>query len=358
LVIHGAIHVAGFAKAYGLAELPQLATPIARPAGLIWLAAGIGLLATAALMIAGVRLWAVLGVVAVFVSQALIISDFRDARFGTVVNAALLVIMALSLAELRPSSLTSRYRDDAGRLRSAAAAVAPSAVTEADLDRLPPLVQTYLRRAGVVGRPHVHSFHALFKGRIRRSPAAPWMALSAEQRNFLQPAPARLFFLDARQWGLPFVGYHRYEGSEATMQIRVAGVLEVVDARGPVMTRSETVTMLNDMCVLAPAMLVDAPVTWKAAGDHQVEATYSNAGHTVSAVLTFDAGGDLVGFVSGDRYQSDGKLEKRLPWSTPLADYRDFGPARLAARGEARWREPAGEWAYGEFALRRITYNE
>jgi hypothetical protein len=124
------------------------------------------------------------------------------------------------------------------------------------------------------------------------------------------------------------------------------------------MTRSETVTMLNDMCVLAPAMLVDAPVTWKAAGDHQVEATYSNAGHTVSAVLTFDAGGDLVGFVSGDRYQSDGKLEKRLPWSTPLADYRDFGPARLAARGEARWREPAGEWAYGEFALRRITYNE
>jgi len=360
LILHGVIHAAGFAKAYRLAELPQLASPIARPTGVIWLLAAVGFVATAALLVAGARVWAVVGIVAVFVSQALIASDFRDARLGTIVNAALLVIIALALADLRPSSLRSRYRDDARSLGAAAAAVAPSPVTEADLGRLPPLVQTYLRRAGVVGRPHVHRLRAVFKGRFRRSPDAPWMPMSAEQRNFLQPGPARLFFMKAAQWGVPFVAYHRYAGSEATMQVRVAGVLEVVDASGPVMTQSETVTLLNDMCVLAPAMLVDAPVTWKTIGDHQVEASYANAGHTVSAILTFDANGDLAGFVSGDRYQSDGKTERRLPWSTPLADYRDFGPARLAARGEARWREgePAAEWTYGDFVLQRIAYNE
>jgi len=33
------------------------------------------------------------------------------------------------------------------------------------------------------------------------------------------------------------------------------------------------------------------------------------------------------------------------------------GAARLPAHGEARWREPAGEWTYGEFQLQRIAYN-
>ena len=84
---------------------------------------------------------------------------------------------------------------------------------------------------------------------------------------------------------------------------------------------------------------------------------YTNAGHTISAVLSFDEGGDLVGFISQDRYQSDGKSDKLFPWSTPLADYRDFGEARLASEGEARWVEPGGEWTYGKFVLERISYN-
>jgi hypothetical protein len=155
------------------------------------------------------------------------------------------------------------------------------------------------------------------------------------------------------------VDYHRYVGTEATMRVRVAGLLQVVDASGPLMTQSETVTLLNDICFLAPAALVDAPITWQPVDSRHVKATYSNAGHAVSAVLTFEEAGDLVGFVSEDRCQSaDGKSYRRFPWSTPLSDYRDFGPARLAAHGEARRREPAGEWVYGDFALERIAYNE
>jgi hypothetical protein len=179
-----------------------------------------------------------------------------------------------------------------------------------------------------------------------------------EQDNFYGAGAARLFFLEATQWGLPFVGYHRYVGGEATMQILAAGLLPVVNASGSLMTQSETVTLLNDMCVLAPAALVDAPITWDAVGSREVKATYTNARYTVSAVLSFDEAGDLVGFISEDRYQSDGKAYKRFPWSTPLGGYRDFGPARLAARGQARWREPAGEWTYGDFVLERIAYNE
>ena len=179
-----------------------------------------------------------------------------------------------------------------------------------------------------------------------------WMAAAVDQHNFfVGPAPARLFFTRASQWGIPFVVLHRYVGDAATMQVRIAGLFEIVNASGPEMTQAETVTLFNDICILAPAVLVDAPVRWQTVGDRQVKGTYTNAGKTISAVLSFDDAGDLVGFVSEDRYQSDGKTYKRLPWSTPLRSYRDFGGVRLAAEGDAYWREPDGEWPYGRFVL-------
>jgi hypothetical protein len=46
-----------------------------------------------------------------------------------------------------------------------------------------------------------------------------------------------------------------------------------------------------------------------------------------------------------------------LRFSMPLSDYHDFGPARLARHGEARWRLPEGEFTYGEFDLQDVTYN-
>ncbi len=40
LALHGLIHAMGFAKAFGLAELPQLVQPISRAMGVAWLLAG------------------------------------------------------------------------------------------------------------------------------------------------------------------------------------------------------------------------------------------------------------------------------------------------------------------------------
>jgi hypothetical protein len=48
------------------------------------------------------------------------------------------------------------------------------------------------------------------------------------------------------------------------MRVKALGVMPMVDATGNVMDRSEAVTLFNDMCLLAPATLVDAPVlVWR-----------------------------------------------------------------------------------------------
>lgn len=357
LACHGAIHLAGFLKAFGLAELPGLGQPLSRGAGALWLAAAAGFLAAAVLLFVDARHWWVAALPAVALSQALIIADFHDAKLGTIANAIILVPLVVSLLDLRPASLRSRYDADVQAAIAASDLAPPSLVTEADLAPLPEPVRNYLRRAGAVGAPHVRSVRARFSARMRTAPDAPWMSATVEQYDFFDAAGARrLFFMEASRAGLPFVAFHRYVGDAATMEVRIAGLIPVVDARGPQMTEGETVTLFNDLCFLAPAALVDAPVQWQLLGPRAVRATYSNAGHTISAYLTFDAAGDLVGFLSDDRYQSDGKTHRRLPWSTPLSNFKNMSGVRLPVHGEARWREPDGEWTYGVFELESIAY--
>ena len=257
---------------------------------------------------------------------------------------------------IRGPSLRAQYLADVAQAEPAREA--PARVTEADLAPMPPLVQAWLRRVGVVGRARVREVRARFHGLFRGSPKAAWAPFRSEQVNRYDP-PSRLFIMEAKMYGVPCTALHRFVGASATMVVRAASLVDVVKMGGPEMNRAETVTLFNDLCVLAPGALVDAGVQWAPVDARSVEATYTHAGNTIRARLSFDAAGDLVGFVSNDRSQStDGKTFRNLPWSTPLRDHRDFGGVRIPAFGEAIWLAPEGDIAYGRFDLDAVTYND
>ena len=254
-----------------------------------------------------------------------------------------------------PVNLRAEYERDVAR--ALARGLSRDVLSEADLVGLPAPVQRYLRVAGVVNQPRVQNFRARMHGRIRGGPSARWMPFRAEQHNFFD-RPARLFYLTASMFMVPVHGYHRYVGPSATMNVKAAGLFPIVAASGPEMDRTETVTMFNDMCMLAPATLISPAVAWEAADARTARAAFSNAGHTIHAELVFNDAGELIDFWSDDRSQiaSDGSA-RQLRWSTPLGAYRSFGQVRLAAGGEARWREPDGEYAYIEIAIDTVEYN-
>ena len=101
LAVHGLIHLMGPAKAFGLAELPQLHGSISRSLGLAWLLAALLMIATAVTVIVWPREWWMLGAVALVVSQLVIVTSWSDAKVGTVPNAILLVGLVLSILSER-----------------------------------------------------------------------------------------------------------------------------------------------------------------------------------------------------------------------------------------------------------------
>jgi hypothetical protein len=356
LVVHGLIHAMGFLKAFGLARLPQLALPISRPLGALWLVAGMATLGTAVALYAWPRGWWLVGAAAVVFSQVATVPSWADAKFGTAANALVLLAVAWGFLSTGPFSLRTEFERDVAR--GLARSTPQALVDEQDLAQLPPPVQRYLRYVGVVGRPRVQGFRVRYSGRIRRGPTAAWMPLSAKQYSFAD-RPTRLFFMQASMFGLPVEALHAYVDGNASMRVKVLSLLRMVNARGPEFTGAETVTLFNDMCVMAPATLIDPAIRWEPMDATHVRAVFTAAGHTISATLIFDDEGRLIDFFSDDRpaLGDDGATFTRQRWSTPLGGYRAFGPYRLASHGEARNHAPQGEYAYGEFAMENIEYN-
>jgi hypothetical protein len=354
LLLHALINLLGFGKAFGWPVPIQQA--ISKPKGLAWLAASVLLMIGAVLLATQPRsLWWMAALPAVVLSQTLIVFSWNDAKFGTILNIAILLPLTVTLLEYRNSSYVRRYQQEIARRLDAP----PSnvIVTDNDIAHLPNAVRRYVEITGAVGRPRVENFHVTMRGEIRRSTDAAWMPFEADQHSFFGDN-ARLFLLRASQLGVPFAAYHRYAESAATMQVRVASLFTIVDARGPEMNQSETVTMFNDMCLLAPATLIDPTIRWKEIDPLTVVATFTNASNTVSALLSFNDAGELVNFHSDDRYLSaDGKTYSKYRWSTPMRNYREFDGRRIASHGEASWRLPPSEFVYARIEILSIEYN-
>lgn len=360
---HGLLHLIGPARAFGWANVAALWLPASKTAGVMWLvAAGLFLAAAVMLVVSSPPFparewWWIPAVAAVALSQVLVIASWADARFGTVPNLIILIPSLLTMLAALPGSYPSEFRREAAAATATVAQGSSPAIGEADLVGMPALVQRYLRAVGVVGRPPVRHFRVTFRGGLRSEPDSAWMPSVALQHTLFNPSK-RVFIVHASMYGVPFDALHVFTSEAATMRVKIASMVQVVDARGPEMDRSETVTFFNDMWLLAPASLVGAPILWEPIDSNSVRARFTEAGHTVSATLSFGPNGLLMNFVSDDRSRSsDGITYERLRWSTPISGWSTIDGRLLPTLAEARWTLPSGEFTYARFELTAMAYN-
>ncbi|MEQ1856317.1 MAG: DUF6544 family protein, partial [Longimicrobiales bacterium] len=337
--LHALLHLLGAAKGLGLAEVPALALPVSRLGGLAWLVAGAGLMATVYRLGSRRASWWAIGIPAATLSQVMILTAWADARWGTLINLLVLAVAAHALASRGPWSLRAAYRSEVDvRLRRREL---PVPLTDADAAHLPEPVRRYLRASGAIGRARPAHLRAVWAGKIRAGSTDPWMAFTAEQYNFVDE-PARFFWMSARRAGVPVDVLHEFEGGEAKMRARILSAFSVVDARGSEATRAETVTLLNDLCLLAPGALVGPAFGWEVIDGRSARVRYTVGSNAVSAVLHFDDSGDLMDFVSDDRLVAspDGRTFTPRRWSTPVSSYQSLDGVRVTRHGEGRWHPP------------------
>ncbi|HEX7713297.1 MAG TPA: DUF6544 family protein [Bacillota bacterium] len=222
-----------------------------------------------------------------------------------------------------------------------------------DIRHLPNPVQKYLIYVGAVGKEKVQNVKLIAAGEMKMNLKSGWSKINFEQYNFFASHLTRLFYIKLNMLGIPILGLHSYTDANASMLVKLGGLIPVVDVKGREMRISDTVTLLNDMSIFAPAALIDNRIRWESIDDHTAKAIFNPGYCTVSAVLYFNDRGELVNFISDDRYslEEDGSF-KKIRWSTPIRDYQERNGIKLASYAEAVWNRPEGDDSY--FRLKNI----
>lgn len=346
IVFHGLIHLTGFAKAFDFVTITQISKEISKLMGFFWLIAFLLFLTSALLFFLKNEAWWIIGIVAVLTSQILILTQWNDAKVGTIANIIIVVVILLHYGTYR---FEKNYQKDVKENLQRTTMLKTDLLTEADLRHLPQPVQRYLKYSGVVGKPKLKNMRVVFEGQMREK-GKDFFPFTCEQYNSFDE-PTRLFFMKAQMKGFTVSGYHKYINATAVMDIRLFGIFAVVKKEGVDMDQAETVTVFNDMCLMAPAALIDKRITWQSMNSNSVQATFTNQTITITAILSFNEKGQLVDFISNDRDVN------HYPFSTPLRNYKNINGINIMTYGETIWHYPDGQFIYGKFNLKDIQYN-
>jgi hypothetical protein len=349
ILVHGFIHFLGFSKAFNVGDIKQLTQYISKLAGVLWTIIALLFITTATLLLLRKNYWWVIAVTSILLSQIVIINNWKEAKYGTIANV---IILVSAIAGWGRSSFESSWRRDI-ETSLAATTNTSELLTNVDIQHLPEPIKRYLQYVGVINKPKVKNMCVIFEGEMRER-NKDYFSFKSFQYNFFTE-PTRLFFMKGQMLGTTVEGYHSYIKGKAIMDIRLYGLFSIVYHKGAIMNKAETVTLLNDMCLMAPATLIDYRITWQLLDSNSVKAIFTNHDIAVSAILYFNQKGQLIDFISNDRTSVDDM--KQYPWSTPMSDYKNYNGYNLASIGKAIWHYPDGKFTYGKFNLKKVLYN-
>jgi hypothetical protein len=230
-------------------------------------------------------------------------------------------------------------------------------ITETDLAPLPEPVQRYLRYTQVLGKPRIRCAKVRQTGLMRTSPTQKWMPVEAVQYTTLAGPLSRMWYARIRIGPFTLLkGYDRYDNGAGYMQIQLLSMFPVVDARGPEVDMSALIIFINDMAMWPTAFLSDY-IHWEPLDTMTARAKVTLHGKQFSAELHFNDLGELVDFITEDRYSTVGKAYRQTKWSTPLRCYRLANGLVIPTEGDAIWHLPEGEFPYIQVSIGEVKYD-
>jgi hypothetical protein len=347
-LLHGVLHLLGFAEAFGLVDLPQLTGETLihlgpawqQPIGVLWLLAAVVLVGAGAQLLARNAGWWMVGVCGLALSQLLICYAWHDAKAGTLINLALGFGVIVGWG---PSRFARETAAEVRTLLSGVASAPADQVTDDELASLPAPVARWLRRAGVVGRPRVRTMVLRQRGQLRAAIDEPFFPAHAEQHINLE-SPGFVWAVDTMMKHLPVTGRDAYLRGHGRMLVSVGGLSTVVDATGPSIDHDTLLRFLGEL-VWCPSAALAPYVQWHAiepaaeataTAEAAAEATMSYRGITASARFTFDAEGRVT-TVSARRYLGSGTAARLETWVVKATQWQLRHGVEIPSHGSVAW---------------------
>ncbi|MEX5299763.1 hypothetical protein RCG67_13410 [Kocuria sp. CPCC 205292] len=224
----------------------------------------------------------------------------------------------------------------------------PPAVDAAAVAALPEPARRWLERAVPPGTPAWSVAELSMRGEIRLG--GSWRAFSA--RQLLVPGTGFVWAARTRVLGLPVAGYDRYGPGGGELRWRLLGLVPVMSAAGPDITRSAAGRLAGESITVPPACL---GAEWSEGPDPDTAVmSWVLDGVREDALLRVDPEGRLRELSMQRWGDPDGTGFGRHPFGVALSEEADVGGVRVPTVLRAGWAWGTDRQTAGEFFRARL----
>lgn len=231
--------------------------------------------------------------------------------------------------------------------RLAAADVPPEPFDLDMLADLPEPARRWLTHAIAPGTPLWRSVELTMHGQLK---IGTWRRFTATQ--VLAPPDGYIWAARASVYGLPVVGYDRLSSGSGQMRWRLLGVLPVLNAAGPDITRSAAGRLASEIALLPTAFRA---ATWRLAdGPDTAVATWQIGAESIDVALRVAPDGRLLD-VLVQRWSDAGGPFGYVPFGVTCEQERRLGGVTIPSVVRAGWWWGTPRQAEGEFFRAELT---
>ncbi|TPV32458.1 hypothetical protein FJ651_12920 [Paucihalobacter ruber] len=352
IIIHAAIHLLGFVKGFEFKEVKSLTMPISKTAGIFWLLATVLLLFYAISFMLNHKYQWIFGFVAVAISQLLIIFFWKDAKFGTIANLMILVVVLVTFGKHQFQSMVEK---ESQIILKSTASNNNLLVTKQSLDSVPLPVERWLIRSGVVDKPYATSAKVAQTLQLKMKPdQEQWLSANANQISNLQE-PAFIWSVEVKMNPfLNFYGRDKLINGNGTMLIKLNALFNIVNETGPKISEGSMQRYLGEM-VWFPTLALSDYVSWQSVNDSTAIATLNYMEKHVSGTFSFNSEGDFIQF-STFRFMGNDPNSQRYEWVLKVQDYNIFEGIKIPSKMTATWKLTAGDWTWLKLQIDDVNY--
>ena len=353
LLFHGLIHLLGFVKAFNLAEINQLPQSISKPIGILWFLTFLLFLITFLAYLKSYKFWFIIAIVAVIISQIIIIIFWKDAKFGTIANIIILVVSIFSLGKYQFNNMVS---NETTQVLQHIQTKNHTIISEKDILHLPEIIQTWLRNSGVIGKEISQSIRLKQIGKMRTKPENKWMPFTATQIfNVEKPA----FVWNTQVEAMPFIslyGRDKLYLEQGSMLIKLGALIPVVnDAENPQINSGAMIRFLAEICWF-PSAALNNYIVWETLDKTSAKATLTVNGESVSGIFKFSKEGHIISF-EAKRFYGGNTNSKLETWHVKMTSYKTFNNIRIPNKSSVSWKLKEGDFNWLKLEILELERN-
>lgn len=352
LITHGVIHLLGYIKAFFETDISKQLVGVSKPIGYVWLVTFIMFMVVAVQFLMDKK-WFYLALIAVLVSQILIILAWQDAKFGTVVNIIILIVCIFGFSTYKFSTIVESESQHI--LQNIKAEKIPI-ISENDVLHLPQIVQKWMLNSGAMGNPKAQTARLKQVGTMRTKPKSKWMPFEAIQ-YFNTENPS--FIWQTKVWAIPLIimlGRDKLKDGKGEMLIKLAGLVPVVNASdNPKVNSGTLLRYLAELCWF-PSATLNEYIIWETLDANSAKATFTYKNQSVSGIFLFNDNGDFIAF-EADRYYGSNKEAQLEKWQITAEEYKIFQGMKIPAQCKVIWKLKDGDFNWLNLEIVSIDYN-